>query len=298
MWSFAVPELPEVEALRRDLSTTLPGRRIVRAELTKPRMLVDPYGMGLSAVEGRTIEALRRRAKMLVLDLSGDLSMVVHLKLAGQLIHRKGDVTLASGGHPVPAFDAPMPHKSTHGRFDLDDASVLWLTDIRQFGRVTVVPTAGVDQLMEEKRLGIEPFDPRFDDAYLARRLARHSRLALKAFLLDQSDLVGLGNIYADEALSAARLSPLRPAGSLTDEEITRLRAAILGVLRYAIENGVADLPQGRVRGGAEFPRAHGRSGLPCLTCGTVVERIKVGARSTDFCPSCQPAPSSELERR
>lgn len=286
-----MPELPEVEALRRDLSRTLPGRTIVRAELTKPRMLVDPYGMGLAAVEGRTILGLRRRAKMLVLDLSGDLSVVIHLKLAAQLIHRKAEVTLASGGHPVPAFDAPMPHKSTHGRFDFEDGSTLWLTDIRQFGRVTVVPTAGVEGLMAEKRLGIEPFDPRFDDAYLATRLVRHRKLALKTFLLDQSDLVGLGNIYADEALSLSRLHPQRPAGSLSDEEVARLRAAIVDVLRYAVENGVADLPQGRVRDGAEFPRAHGRAGLPCLSCGTPVSRIKVGARSTDFCPSCQPPP-------
>src|SRR5262249_2376366 len=156
----------------------------------------------------------------------------------GQLIHRKGDETLASGGHPVPRFDAPMPHKSSHGRFDLDDGSVLWLTDIRKFGRVTVVPKPAVEDLMEEKRLGGAPVHPIFDDAYLAKRLQRHSKLALKTFLLDQSDLVGLGNIYADEALKEARLHPLRPAGSLTPEETARLRAAIVHVLRYAIENG------------------------------------------------------------
>jgi len=287
-----VPELPEVESLRRDLSRTLIGRRILRAELTKPRMLVDPYGLGLSAVEGRTIEALRRRAKMLVVDLSDGLSLVIHLKLAGQLLHRKGDATLASGGHPVPAFDAPMPHKSTHGRFDLDDGSVLWLTDIRQFGRVTVIPTDQVDELMASKKLGVEPFGPEFTVGYLSTKLARHKALALKTFLLDQSGLVGLGNIYADEALKEAGLHPLRPAGSLTQKEVERLRTAVLDVLRFAIDNGVADIPLGRVRHGADFPKAHGRSGLPCLDCGTQIERIKVGARSTDFCPSCQPAPA------
>lgn len=284
-----MPELPEVESLRRDLSRTLPGRTIVHAELTKPNMLVDPFGLGLAAVEGRTIERLRRRAKMLIVDLSDGLSIVIHLKLAGQLNHRRGEETLACGGHPVPAYDAPLPHKSTHGRFDLDDGSTLWLTDIRQFGRVTVLPTAEVEQLMQDKKLGLEPFDAAFDDTYLRKRLARHAKLALKPFLLDQSGLVGLGNIYADEALNAARLHPLTPAGSLTDGEITRLRRAILDVLSYAVENGVADLPQGRVRDGADFPRAHGRSDLPCLECGTPIERIKVAARSTDFCPSCQP---------
>ena len=283
-----MPELPEVESLRRDLSRTLPGRTIVHAELTKPRMLVDPFGLGLAAVEGRTIERLRRRAKMLIVDLSGGLSLVIHLKLAGQLNHRRGDATLASGGHPVPAYDAPLPHKSTHGRFDFDDGTTLFLTDIRQFGRVTVLPTEEVEPLMKDKKLGLEPFDPAFDDAYLRRRLSRHAKLALKTFLLDQSGLVGLGNIYADEALNAARLHPLTPAGSLTGPQVKRLRTAILDVLSYAVENGVADLPQGRVRDGADFPRVHGRSGLPCLECGTPVARIKVGARSTDFCPACQ----------
>jgi len=287
-----VPELPEVETLRLDLCRTLIGRRILHADLTKPRMLVDPYGLGLLSVEGRTIERLRRRAKMLVFDLSGGLSMVVHLKLAGQLSHRKGDHVLAKGGHPVPPFDAPLPHKSTHGRFDLDDGSVLWLTDIRQFGRVTVVPTDLVDDLMAEKKLGVEPFGPEFTVDYLAQRLRRHKALALKTFLLDQSGIVGLGNIYADEALFEAKLHPLRPAGSLTAGEIARLHRSVVDVLRYAIENGVADLPYARVRPGADYPRAHGRADMPCLTCGTTIERIKVGARSTDFCPSCQPAPA------
>jgi formamidopyrimidine-DNA glycosylase len=283
-----VPELPEVETLRRDLSRTVVGRRIERAELTKPKMLVAPTGLTLGDLHGRTIGRLGRRAKLLLFDLSGDLTMALHLKLAGQLIHRRGETTLAAGGHPVPRFDAPMPHRATHGRFDLDDGSVMWLTDIRQFGRVTLLPTALLPDLFDEKRLGIEPLGGEFTAERLAATLRRHRTLPIKSALLDQANLAGLGNIYADEALHTAGVHPTRPAGGLSPGEIGGLCQAIRDVLRHAIENGVADLPAGRIREGAAFPRAHGRSGRPCLTCGRPIERIKVGARSTDFCPSCQ----------
>jgi formamidopyrimidine-DNA glycosylase len=282
-----VPELPEVETLRRDLSRTLIGRAIERAEVTKPNMLGQTR-LPLDSVLGRRIEALERRAKLLLFRLSDGLTMVVHLKLAGQLIHRMGDETLASGGHPVPRFDAPMPHKSTHGRFDLDDGSTLWLTDIRQFGRVIVLMDDELAGLIKEKKLGTEPLGPDFTADGLARVLARHRSLPIKTALLDQANLAGLGNIYADEALHGARIHPLRPAGGLSPEEVDRLHAAVRGILIYAIENGVADLPAGRVRDGATFPRSHGRSGRPCLTCGAPIARITVGTRSTDFCPTCQ----------
>jgi formamidopyrimidine-DNA glycosylase len=283
-----MPELPEVETLRRDLSRTVVGRRIERAELSRPKMLVAPTGLTLSDLHGRTVRGLGRRAKLLLFDLSGDLTMAVHLKLAGQLVHRRGEATLAAGGHPVPRFDAPLPHRSTHGRFDLDDGSVLWLTDIRQFGRVTLLPTELLSSLLGEKRLGIEPLGPEFTAERLGATLRRHRTLPIKSALLDQANLAGLGNIYADEALHVAGLHPSRPAGRLSEAEIGRLWAAIRSVLTHAIEHGVADLPNGRVAGDASFPGAHGRSGRPCLACGATIERIKVGARSTDFCPSCQ----------
>src|SRR5262245_45927067 len=251
-------------------------------------MLIAPTGLTLVDVHGRTIRELRRRAKLLLFDLSGEVTMVVHLKLAGQLIHRRGEATIAAGGHPVPDFDAPMPHRATHGRFDLDDGSVLWLTDIRQFGRVTLLPTAELPGLFDEKRLGIEPLGAEFTAERLGRTLRRHRTLPIKSALLDQANLAGVGNIYADEALHAAGVHPTRPAGGLSEDEVGRLVEAIRGVLSHAIGHGVADLPSGRARDGATFPRAHGREGRPCLSCGAPIERLKVGARSTDFCPSCQ----------
>jgi formamidopyrimidine-DNA glycosylase len=285
-----MPELPEVEVLRRQLDDSLRGRSIVEAEIRRPTMLISPTGLPLEVVRGRTILGARRRAKLLILDLSDELALVFHLKLAGQLAHRLGQRVLAVGGHPVPAFDAPLPHKSTHGRFELDDGGVLWLTDIRVFARVWLLPAPQVDDLMRDRKLGLEPSDPAFTPAYLGEALRRRRTLPIKSALLEQSRFVGLGNIYADEALIEARLHPTRPAGSLGDDEVARLHGAIRSVLDYAVEHGPADLPRGRVRDGAEFPRAHGRSGLPCLTCGAELLRVKVGARSTDFCPTCQPA--------
>lgn len=285
-----MPELPEVEDLRRQLERTLPGRTIVAAAITRPTMFVTPSGLPLAAVVGKRVLGLRRRAKLLIVDLTDELVLVMHLKLAGQLIHRRGDETLAAGGHPVPSFDAPMPHKSSHGRFDLDDGSVLWLTDIRVFGRVWLLPAADVDPMMRDRKLGLEPFDPAFTPAYLGRALSRYRTSPIKSALLEQTKFVGLGNIYADEALAWGRLNPTRPAGALTKVEVARLHAAIIEVLSHAIEHGPADLPRGKVRDGKEFPRAHGRHGLPCPVCQTEVVRTKVGMRSTDYCPNCQPA--------
>jgi formamidopyrimidine-DNA glycosylase len=285
-----MPELPEVEVLRRQLDRSLRGRTIVAAEIKRPTMFVSPTGLPLEIVHGRTILGARRRAKLLILDLSDQLALIVHLKLAGQLAHRRGDEVLAVGGHPVPAFDAPLPHRSSHGRFDLDDGSVLWLTDIRVFARVWLLPAAEVETLMRDRKLGLEPFDPAFTPAFLREALHRRRTVPIKSALLEQTRFVGLGNIYADEVLIAAGVHPERPAGALGDDEVGRLHAAIRAVLGYAVEHGPADLPRGRVRDGAAFPRAHGRSGLPCLACGTELRRVKVGARSTDFCPSCQPA--------
>ena len=289
-----MPELPEVETLRRDLSPWLIGRRLVAAEMTKPRMLLTTVGDGTEAILQQPIIDIRRRAKMLIIDFDHGISMIIHLKLAGQLVLRKNSETLVSGGHPVPSFVTELPHKSTHGRFDLDDGSTLWLTDIRQFARVTVIPSMQVDEFMLTKRLGVEPLNAAFTVDHLASQLKRRGRVSVKEMLLDQSGIVGLGNIYVDEALFGARIHPSRRSGSLDIHEIEALHASIRESLNYALDHGVADLPAGKVRPDSDFPRAHGRHRLPCLRCGTIMERMKIAARSTDFCPRCQLTPLLE----
>ena len=285
-----MPELPEVESLRRDLSRSLIGRRFMRVDARLPKVLVTPTGLDPAELVGKAVLGLRRRAKFLIVDLSDALALVLHLRLAGQLVHRaSAGATLAEGGHPVPAFGAPLPHKSTHLVFHFDDGSTLYLTDIRQFGRVWLLPAEAVDPFLARARLGPEPLEPAFTVDILAERLARRPRAPLKPLLLDQSFVGGVGNIYADEIIFESRLSPNTRAGEIDRPALERLHTAIRSVLGFAVREGVAQVLNGKVLPGRDFPRVHGRAGQPCPTCGAPIVKSRFGGRGTYTCPSCQP---------
>lgn len=288
-----MPELPEVETLRRDLSRSLIGRRFAGVDVRLPKVIVTPTGLDPEALVGKAVLALRRRAKFLIVDLSDGLALVLHLRLAGQLVHRGRDgVTLAEGGHPVPAFGAPLPHKSTHVVFPLDDGSTLFLTDIRQFGRVWLLPADAVDPFLARARLGPEPLDPDFTVDRLAERLARRPRAPLKPLLLDQTFLGGVGNIYADEIIFESRLRPAMRTGEIQGQRLVQLHAAIRSVLEYAVREGVAQVLNGKVLPGRDFPKVHGRAGQPCPTCSAPIVKSRLAGRGTYTCPSCQGAGS------
>jgi formamidopyrimidine-DNA glycosylase len=285
-----VPELPEVESLRRDLAATLVGRSIASIEVRLAKQVVSPVGLTVDHVLGKRIERVRRRAKYLIFDLSDGLALVFHLRLAGQLVHRDAQgSTLAEGGHPVPAYGAPLPHRSTHVMFTFDDGSILYLTDIRQFGRVWVLPEAGVEPLLEQAKLGPEPLDPEFTLDVLRERLARRHKMPLKPILLDQKVVSGIGNIYADEIIFESRLTPATRIGDLDEAALVRLHAAIQSVLGFAVREGVAEILNGKASLTRDFPRVHGRKGQPCPTCGTPISKIQFAGRGTYSCPSCQP---------
>ena len=287
-----MPELPEVETLRRNLEPTLVGRRFAQVDITLPKLFLGLAGLQPDDLVGRRVERIRRRAKLLVFDLSEDLALVFHLRLSGQLVHRSRDgVALASGGHPVPAFGAPLPHKATHASFGFDDGSVLYLTDIRQFGRIWLLPAAMLRDFLERSRLGPEPLADAFSEEQLRARLARRPRAALKPLLLDQTFLGGVGNIYADEIAFEARLSPLAPVGDLGPERPADLYRAIRSVLHHAVTNGVADIRNGRTNPERDFPRVHGRAGQPCPRCGTTIVKTYAAGRGTYTCPRCQGYP-------
>lgn len=285
-----MPELPEVETLRRGLARTLVGRCIVQAELLKPRIFSGIPGYSLEDVVGATVADVRRRAKYLILDLSNGLSVVVHLSLAGQIVVEQPGGERVTGGHPVPRYEAPLPHKQTSVILRLDDGSVLFLTDVRQFAHLWIVPTADVETVIPEERLGIELVGPEFTAEELKRRLRRRPKARLKPLLLDQKVVAGLGNIYVDESLWGARLHPLRTVGSLTDEEIERLYGSIKEVVHLALTHGVAHILNGKAIEGAKLPRIHGREGLPCLRCGQPILKFRVGGRGTYVCRACQAA--------
>jgi formamidopyrimidine-DNA glycosylase len=270
----------------------------VSVDVHKPKLFAAAPGLTLEDLFGRTFERVWRRGKLVVWELSGDLSLVMHLKLAGQLVHVGADGReIAHGGHPVPMWGLPLPHKSTHVVFHLDDRSLLYLTDIRQFARLTLLPVRAVAAFLKKQKLGPEPLTRRFTGDEFYRRLQRRS-IPLKTTIMDQSVVGGIGNIYADESLWRARLHPRRPASSLSLAEARRLHRAIRWVLDYAVREGAAFVPHGKAISDRAFPYCHGRAGTPCPRHPrTIIQKEWVGGRGTHFCPRCQRLPVILSER-
>jgi formamidopyrimidine-DNA glycosylase len=278
-----VPELPEVETVVRELRPNLVGRRITATRVSKLRLRKPWRKEWAKALAGRPIAAVSRRGKWIIIEVTeAGPYLVVHLGMTGQF-------TIAPS-------DAPR-RDHTHLIFDLDDGAELRFRDVRRFGSATLFPgRADLEACFISASLGPEPFG--LDRGYWRRRLAETSR-NLKAILLDQQVVAGVGNIYADESLFRARLHPARRGRDLTAAEADRLRRAIADVLTYAIErrgSSIRDYVGGSGERGAyqnEF-RVYGRTGEPCPRCKAAIVRIRLAGRSTHYCPRCQRA---ELER-
>ncbi len=261
-----MPELPEVECIVRSLRPHLEGRRIAAAAFRSPLAAGGRLAEILQFLAGRSIRAVRRRGKFILLELEGGFC-AIHLRMTGRLVWN----------------GAEGPY--TRAVFTLESGRLV-LDDIRQFARVS----AGAALPEAVERLGPEPFD--LTASEFARRL-RTRRGRLKPLLLDQGFLAGLGNIYADEALHRARIHPLQPASRLSVRGVETLHAAIVEVLEEAIAAGgssISDYVDGAGREGAFqlFHRVYGREGEPCPRCGAAVRRIAVAQRGTHYCPRCQ----------
>jgi len=274
-----VPELPEVETIRAQLAPRLEGRTLTRVEILDPR-LTRPYDLFEVAdeLEGDTVLVVERRGKYLVLRLESGLALLVHLRMTGSF-----------GFTPA-----------THERavLELDDGSRLAYRDVRRFGTWLVLETADIEPYLSAKN-GAEPLGPRFTVAWLASRLAAR-RAPLKAVLLDQRVVAGLGNIYVDEALWRARVNPLRPANGLGAEEVARVHRAIRAALRAGIERQGSTLrdyatPDGTEGSMQDEFRVYGRDGEPCPRCRTTISKTRAGGRGTWFCPRCQPLAANVL---
>ncbi len=278
-----MPELPEVETVVRGLQTALPGRSILSVRLGKTDFIDDPVALGES-LPGLRIAAVERIGKFIHLRLATNgtghsdapLHLMVHLGMTGRLVVRAAD-------EPAP------PH--THVYFELDDGRELRYTDIRRFGQMLFLRDAKVDEL--RGRLGEDALTISAED-FRRRLIGRRARI--KALLLDQSVLRGVGNIYADESLWRARLHPARLAAKLAQEEIDRLRKAVQRVLGEAIRlrgSSISDFvdSDGQPGGYQKWHRVYAREGKPCYRCHTIIRRVIVAGRSSHFCPRCQPTP-------
>jgi formamidopyrimidine-DNA glycosylase len=287
-----MPELPEVETVCRQLEPEIEGARIERLEVYDKRWC-RPVAPGKleAAVEGRTIETLGRRGKYLLLGLDGERTLVMHLRMTGNLILvEEGDALDPSEGRRLYEGERSTSERHLRARFALGEGRELWFTDPRRFGEAFLIDNSGLDERFE--RLGIEPLSAEFTPEALGE-IAAGRTAPLKSFLLDQAGIAGIGNIYADEALFRARLHPLSPAGSMKPEHHEALRDAVVAALEAGIAGGGAsidDYRDGRGERGTmqdEF-LVHTRAGEPCPRGDGTIERIVVGGRSTYYCPACQ----------
>jgi formamidopyrimidine-DNA glycosylase len=272
-----MPELPEVETVARGLSQVMVGRTFTGVTVRWPRTIARPaVDQFARRIVGRQVLAVGRRGKYVRMTLDEGY-LLIHLKMSGRLRVASAD---------------QVPDKHVHTVIDLDNGEQLWFRDVRKFGRVYLV-----DQPEEVTgALGPEPLEDAFTLADFRTRLSRRSG-RLKSLLLNQEFLAGLGNIYADEALFAAGLHPLRRADTLSPDEEARLYGAIRSVLRDAVAGRGTTLDDGGYRDSAGEPGAYqdrifvyGRGGETCYRCQGVIERIVIGGRSSHFCPCCQPA--------
>ena len=276
-----MPELPEVETIRRQLEPAIVGRRIERMEVLDPRWCEPaPPDEVAQAVEHRHIDKLDRRGKYLILELADDVHLVMHLRMTGNLLL-------------VPPGD--VDRRFLRVRMDLDDGRHLLFTDARRFGTGLVL--LGVDAVHDyfAGRVGIEPLGEDFT-AEALRAMASGRRQPVKAFLLSQERVAGVGNIYADEALWRARIHPLRPVGTLKRPQIEALRDAVVESLEAGIDAKGATIDDYRDATGAEGSfqdrfEVYGREGEPCSRCGATIRKIKAAGRGTYFCPREQRAP-------
>jgi formamidopyrimidine-DNA glycosylase len=274
-----MPELPEVETIRRQLAPHVEGRTIVNARILDPRW-TRPEAPGLVEAElgGAVVERLGRAGKYLVWSLSGDRYLLQHLRMTGTLL-----------------YDPPAAPPHTRVLLELDDGHRVVYVDPRRFGTGHLVHGAPARDDYLRGRLGVEPFTPEFTAEHL-RAIGRGRAAPVKAFVLDQRHIAGVGNIYADEALFRAGIHPLRPAGRLSKADWERVRAGIEEALSAGIEAKGASIDDFRHVDGArgsfqDLFLVHRRAGRPCPRCGATIRKMVVGGRGTYVCERCQPRP-------
>jgi formamidopyrimidine-DNA glycosylase len=281
-----MPELPEVETIRLALEPHLVGRRFAHVDINDPR-LVRPFEPTAVAaeLERERVAALERRGKYLIVRFESGRALLIHLRMTGSLRHAVRDGLEED------------PYRRAVVR--LDDGSDVAYRDVRRFGTWLLLEPHEADPYIDD-RLGREPLERSFTSRRLGERLEGR-RAPIKAALLDQRTVAGLGNIYVDEALWRARVHPLRPAGGLDGDEVARVTRGIKEALRAGLARQGASLrdystPDGRRGRMQEEFRVYGRAGEPCLRCGTPVDKIKAGGRGTWYCPNCQRFDSSSRE--
>lgn len=286
-----MPELPEVETVRRGLSTLIIGKVVSSESHDTPKGFPNTEADVAQFLLGATITDVRRRAKVLMVDLSTGYSLLIHLKMTGQLVF-VGE-TRFGAGHPNDSLVNDLPDTSTRVTLIFNDGSKLFFNDQRKFGWMRLLPTAEIPNTPFMLKVGPEPLDNDFTPQEFIQRFTRRPRTSIKAALLDQSVIAGVGNIYADESLWGAKIHPSRLVNTISEQEFILLYTELRLVMNLAVEKGGSSNhtyvnAEGKKGSYMDFARVFRREGLPCPRCGTIIEKSRVAGRGTHTCPFCQ----------
>ncbi len=286
-----MPELPEVETVRRGLANLIIGKEVAAEHHDTEKSFPNTPADVTAYLIGATITNVRRRAKVLMIDVSSGYTVLIHLKMTGQLVY-VGD-TRFGAGHPNDSLVNELPDRSTRVTVQFTDGSTLFFNDQRKFGWMKLLPTIEVPLIDFMKKVGPEPLADDFTPDAFRDRFTRRARTNIKAALLDQSVVAGVGNIYADESLWGAKIHPRRLVATITTEEFTLLFHELRDVMNLAVEKGGSSNhtyvnAEGKKGSYMDFARVFRREGLPCPRCGTTIEKIRVAGRGTHICPFCQ----------
>jgi formamidopyrimidine-DNA glycosylase len=290
-----MPELPEVETIRAGLAKLLPGKTVKDVWYDWDKSFPNAPSDVARFLVGSRIEKVRRRAKVLIIELSGGWALIVHLKMTGQLIF-VGKNQRFGAGHPSKDMVGELPARSTHVIIDFTDGSKLYFNDQRKFGWMRLLPAIEIPEIDFFKKVGPEPLDDDFAVDKFIERLMRHKNSNIKAVLLDQTIVAGIGNIYADESLWSAKIHPLTLVAEVPKAKLVLLYNAVREVLALSIAKGGSTDKnyvdaQGQKGSYLAFANVFRKQGQPCPRCGAPIEKIRVAGRGTHVCPHCQKAP-------
>ena len=286
-----MPELPEVETIKLGLAKLLPGLVVKDVWHDWPKSFPNAPADVARFLIGASVERVKRRAKVLVIELSSGWSLVVHLKMTGQLVY-VGKQRFGAG-HPTDDLIGNLPSKATRVVIDFKDGSKLFFNDQRKFGWMRLIPTIEIVEIDFFKKVGPEPLDDDFTPKVFINQLMRRQNSSIKPVLLDQTVIAGIGNIYADESLWAAKIHPLTPVAKIPKAKLVLLHNALREILDKSIKlGGSTDKnyvdAQGKKGSYLKFAQVFRRDGRPCPRCGAEIVKIRVAGRGTHICPSCQ----------
>lgn len=292
-----MPELPEVETVRRGLNELIIGKTVQSVHIfDSPKSFPSDDATTQQFLYGAIITDVRRRAKVLLIDLSTEYTLVIHLKMTGQLVYvKEAKGTLRFGaGHPNDSLIGELPDRSTRVVIEFTDGSHLYFNDQRKFGWLKLFPTVEVPSIDFMQRVGPEPLEDSFTSSEFIPRTRRRNNTTIKAAILDQTVLAGVGNIYADESLWGARIHPATRVRDVSDEQLAELLKEIKYVMNLSIEKGGSTdrnyvNAEGKRGSYIDFARVFRREGLACPRHSDVmIEKIRVAGRGTHICPVCQ----------